>query len=410
MSRLFSILVFLSFFVPSFAQQMGIGEFLRSARTDLAVTGFDRQLDWFEEKRYRLPWVNELELRTQNNVMLWGRQQYRMRLDFANPLEVRNNNRYFESQQELKSIRKTLVFRQALKDRYLMALRWIAINERLSLLRELEELSRRRVEIQEQQAGSAGFNADTYLEARVDLVSRTADRQETEYELALAGEKMAMIARRPGQLPVSLKETIRPETIALLSDTLSSRAMVTGIQAQIKSTELAQRRIALDRSRISFGWLQAMYSPYRLGTDRHPTGFAVGVTIPVFNRNKNDVARSELNSLEENARLETMKFSVGLAQQERMATLRLQLKQYVNTTTLINDLKQEETEKSHLLARNLDPVSGIRTRVQAMRLVLLQQEIRARILEEWILLLDELDILGQDPLVNFLSEGLETLD
>ncbi|MFM7327381.1 MAG: hypothetical protein ACKO3B_01470, partial [Bacteroidota bacterium] len=144
MSRLFSVLLILLSVVIATAQQMGIGEFLRSARTDLAVTGFDRQLDWFEEKRYRLPWVNELELRTQNNVMLWGRQQYRMRLDFANPFEVRNNNRYFESQQELKSIRKTLVYRQALKDRYLMAVRWIALNERLTLLRELEELSRRR--------------------------------------------------------------------------------------------------------------------------------------------------------------------------------------------------------------------------------------------------------------------------
>ncbi len=389
---------------------MGLGEFLRSARTDITVTGFDRQLDWFGEKRYRLPWVNELELRTQNNVMLWGRQQYRVRLEVGNPFEIRNNNRYFESQQELKSIRKTLVFRQALRDRYLMAARWISLNERMILLRELEELSRRRVEIQEQKAGTTDFNPDTYMESRVDLVTRIADRQELEYDVTMAGERMASLARMPGRSPSPLKETIRPETIALLSDTLSVRSMVTGVQVQMKSTELAQRRIALDRSRISFGWLQGMYSPFRVGTEAHPTGFAMGVTIPVFNRNKNDVARSELSSLEENAKLEAARVSVGLAQQERMSSLRLQLKQYVNITALINDLRREESEQLQLLARNLDPVSGIRSRMQSMRLDLLQQEIRGRILEEWIKLLDELDLLGQDPMVNFLSEALETLD
>ena len=150
--------------------------------------------------------------------------------------------------------------------------------------------------------------------------------------------------------------------------------------------------------------------PYRQGSEKHATGFAVGVTIPLFNRNKNDVARSELSALEENARLESMKFNLDLSQQERISALRLQLAQYVNTTALVEQLKKEELEASHLLTRNLDPVSAIRTKVQSMRLLLLQQQIRGRIREEWVMLLDELDLLAQAPMVNFLSEGLETIE
>jgi len=410
MTRIVVSLLLLQSVLTASSQTLGIAEFLKSARTDLAVTGFDRQLDWFGEKRYRLPWVNELELRTQNNVMLWGRQQYRFRMEFANPLEVRNNNRYFETQQELKVIRKQFALKQAVRERYLMAAEWITIAERLTLLRELEGLSRKRIDIIEQQAGSSSFNPDSYLEARIDLVTRQADRQEAEYQFNVLQERMAALARVPGRVPAGPAEVIRPETIALLSDTLSRRAMVTGIMAQLKSTELAERRIKLDRSRISFGWLQGMYSPYRVGTETNPVGFAVGVTIPVFNRNKNDVARSELAALEETAKLEAMKFSLDLSQQERMSALRMQLRQYVSTTALVEQLKKEELEATHLLTRNLDPVAAIKTRVQSMRLLQLQQQIRGRIREEWVMLLDELDLLVQSPMVNFLSEGLETID
>lgn len=395
---------------PASTQDLTFPDFLRSARTAPAVTGFDAQLDWFSEKRYRLPWVNELELRTQNNVMINGRQQYRARLDIANPLTVRNNNLYFEAQQSLKRIRRDLVLKDELKNRYLLAVQWLAAKERLKILTESERLAQKRVQIQEEQAGSSRFNPDNYLEARVDLVTRTVDRHKAEVNVSLLESRMSALAYQPGNKPVFTVESIRPETISLLSDTLSLRMSVTGIRVQISTIELAERRARLDRSRIDFAWLQGIYAPYRQGTENHPTGFALGVTVPIFNQNKNDVARSELNALEEKAKLEELKSRVSLDQQGRLAALRGQLKMYVRTRELIDSLDAGNRQDIHRIARNFDPVADIRTQMQVQRLALVLQDVREKVMEEWILLLDGMDLLAGEPWINYLSENLERLD
>ena len=57
-------------------------------------------------------------------------------------------------------------------------------------------------------------------------------------------------------------------------------------------------------------------------------GSAVGVNVPIFNRNKNDVARSELATLEERARLDQIKTITNRKQEAGFAELRVQLKQF----------------------------------------------------------------------------------
>lgn len=395
---------------PGLAQEFTVQEFLRSARNDVSVTGFDAQLDWFGLRNYRLPWVNELELRTQNNVMLFGRQQYRMRLDFPNPLMVRNNNRYFDAQQALKQIKRQSALRDAIRDRYLMAVEWLIARDKIVILKATEDLIRRRVEIQRQQAGSSSFNPDTYLEARIDLIARMADTEEARADLMLLENRMALILNRTGGKPFVSWEPIRPETISILSDTLSARTMVTDMRIQLQSIELAERRTKLDRSRIDFAWVQGMYAPYRIGTERNPTGFAVGVTVPIFNRNKNDVARSELATIEEKSKLDQLKVTTARRQQAGLEELRVQLKQYARMQAMVDSLTRSDLEESHLQAKSFDPVSAIRTRVQMSRLQVLLVQARARVWQDWIMLLHDLDMLAEEPWVNFLSDDLKPLD
>lgn len=410
MRIVFPLIVFLLTARLAHAQRLPLTKFLSSARVDPSVTGFDDQLDWFDQKRYRLPLVNELELRTQNNVMINGRQQYRARLEFTSPWQIRENNSYFRQQRDLKEIRRRSALQEALRKRYLLAVRWLAARERLALLRDIEKLSVRRLEILEGLAGSDRFNPDSYVESRSDLVTRMVDRQEAEAFLALLETEMAVLARSPGGAPESPGKVILPETIAALSDTLSTRMDVTDWKAQIKAVELAEQKQKLDRTRLSFGWVQGLYAPYRAGTENHPTGFAVGVTIPVFQKNKDDVARSELNILEEKARLESGLLDRSVSQASRFAALRQQLRLYENASGWLDSLDITGLGPAHLVMRNSDPMSDIRHRIQKNRLELVRQEVKSRLLEQWIQLLDGLDLLAEEPWINFLSEDLKPLD
>ena len=73
--------------------QVTLAEFIKSANEDPEVKTFSEQARYLEQRTYRLPFLQRLELRTQNRELLANQQEYALRVTPANPWEVRNNNK-----------------------------------------------------------------------------------------------------------------------------------------------------------------------------------------------------------------------------------------------------------------------------------------------------------------------------
>src|SRR5688572_9191584 len=81
--------------VQQAAAQTAIDGFFLSAYEDTEVKSINEQIQYLNSRPYRLAPIDQLQFRTESNQLDPSRQDYALRLNPANPWQVRNNNRYF---------------------------------------------------------------------------------------------------------------------------------------------------------------------------------------------------------------------------------------------------------------------------------------------------------------------------
>ncbi|MFZ9503391.1 MAG: hypothetical protein ACO263_02370 [Cyclobacteriaceae bacterium] len=393
----------------AWTQTFTVSQVLRSALNSFEVNGFENQIVWLNQGRYGLPWINTLEFRTRNNELLYNRQQYALRLDIENPLKVIHNKRYFETQQQLSTLRRQRALKESLTNRYLLLVRLMEAEHVLSIRQKEDSLMRKLLEAHRSKVGLTEFKASDLVEAQLDVVSRQANLREAEFDFSVLESRIARLSGVVGSAIQGLNTQILPEQIVMVYDSVRQGVNLTVVMEKIKEVELANRKLAIDHVSYTMGWVQGMYVPYRREDGERPTGLALGITIPLFNKNKDDVARDRLDLIEEEAELQQLKSETADQWAERKESLRLLLKHYKNVIDQLNDLQVESFQTLDTI-HNYDPVPRIKLEMELLKFKLLLSKIRYSILTEWILLLDDSDVIGQIPLRNYLSGNLERLD
>lgn len=393
----------------AWTQTFTVSQVLRSALNSFEVNGFENQIDWLNQGRYGLPWINTLEFRTRNNELLYNRQQYALRLDIENPLKVIHNKKYFETQQQLSTLRRQRALKESLTNRYLLLVRLMEAEHVLSIRQKEDSLMRKLLEAHRSKVGLTEFKASDLVEAQLDVVSRQANLREAEFDFSVLESRIARLSGVVGSAIQGLNTQILPEQIVMVYDSVRQGVNLTVVMEKIKEVELANRKLAIDHVSYTMGWVQGMYVPYRREDGERPTGLALGITIPLFNKNKDDVARDRLDLIEEEAELQQLKSETADQWAERKESLRLLLKHYKNVIDQLNDLQVESFQTLDTI-HNYDPVPRIKLEMELLKFKLLLSKIRYSILTEWILLLDDSDVIGQIPLRNYLSGNLERLD
>ena len=133
----------LFFFSGLVCAQVTISDFIRSAEDDQEVKSVDAQINYLKSKPYRLSPLQKLEFRTQNRELLYSQQEYALRLNPANPWEMRSNNKYFEEYSSSLSIEKEVALKNALVDRYNLVILYLYYFELKSLAERNANLVKR---------------------------------------------------------------------------------------------------------------------------------------------------------------------------------------------------------------------------------------------------------------------------
>lgn len=356
-----------------------------------------------------MPWVNALEFRTRNNELLYNRQQYALRLDIENPLKVIQNKRYFETQQQLSNLKREHAIKNELTKRYLMLIQLMEIKSNFSIRIKGDSLAQRLFDAIRSKVGLPGFDGSDLIDAKLDIISRQADLREAEFDFSDLELRITRLSGLTGGEIKDLGVHLQPSQISLVFDSIRQGLNLVEVMEKAKAVELAARKMAVDKASYTMGWVQGMYVPYKREEGERPSGLALGLTIPIFNKNKDDQARDQLEVLEKEAELEQLKFDVGEQWVSRKESLRHLLEQYRSVSKQLETLKNADFKALSITA-DYDPVPGIKLNLELIKFDLLLNKIRYSVMREWIHLLDESDIIGQFPLRNYLSSNFERLD
>lgn len=408
----FLVIAFALLASPSSRAQLTIQEFIRSAGTDYDVSSYTAQIHYLDAKTYRLSPLQKLEFRTRNNQLDPERQDYGIRFTPANPWEIRSNNHYFQQYKSVLSFERDLAIKDALLQRYDLVIGLLYFKEIKNLKEEAQRLVNAQVSIMEKQRQSDFFNAEDYVELKLDQMDRSVEFEEANFDLLNQLRNVEDTYSAASELSIdwSYAHILSVERLGLIVDSLYSLQLTPmSVNYRQSRIDLANQEYKLEKANINVGFVQAQYEPYRVEQDRKPWNVSLGVTIPVTNPNKGDMTKRKLEAIEAEHERDETKAELKTLTTSSREQLKSLLIRYHEINQKIHALNVGTLSTTLNAIRDENPMATIRFNENLLKLKALEVKLRQSILTTYVEFLGHTDTIQQQPLINFLSPKLERI-
>ena len=393
--------------------QVTVGEFLNSVFEEPILKSFEAQAEYLNNKSvYRLAPIQKLEFRTESNQLDRTRQDYGLRINPANPFEVKRTTQYFKTYQELLYLDRDRTLKELLYARYLVIIGWVYYQEILELKEEDKKTTEKLLAILEGQRFSGLFDAEDYMELKMEQVDKIIEVEETLFEID--NQKRSVDALYNGarlksvSWPVST--LISLERLEVVVDSLFNLSARAGEAAyREKQIDLAKREWQLEKSNINRGFLQTEYQERRIAQNRRPWSISMGITIPVFNPNKGDMTKRKLEMLEAEGEFNAAKNDQLAGREINREKIKSLIKRYRDVQTMVQSLNVGAVAATLQQIKDTNPIAVVRMQNNLIKLKVMAARLRQEIYLGYLDFLSSAEVLQQQPVKNFLVNDLQII-
>lgn len=403
----FTLVVYVCYFQVQ--AQVTIEEFLYSAYQEPLLKSFDAQYDFLNDKKtYRLAPIQKLELRTESNQLDRTRQDYGLRINPANPFEIKRTNQYFRGYQELLKLDRERTLKELLFTRYEVVVGWVYYQEIRDLKEEDKKNTEKLLSILEGQRYSGFFDAEDYMELKMEQVDKTIELEETFFEID--NQKRRVEAHyneaRLKQINWPVTEMISLERLEKVVDSIFSAELRAGeVAYREKQIDLANREWQLEKANINMGFIQTQYQQWRIEQNRRPWSISLGITVPIFNPNKGDMTKRKLEMLEAEGEFNTAKNDQQAGLEISREKIKSLIKRYREMQVLTDNLNVGAVATTLQQIKDSNPMAVVRMQNNLIKLKTMTARLRQEIYLGYIEFLSYAEVLQQPPVRNFLSEN-----
>ena len=201
------------------------------------------------------------------------------------------------------------------------------------------------------------------------------------------------------------------DKIEHVADSLSKQ-MVNPLEVAYRKQQVnvARSQYNLEKSNINLGFLQTSYDRRRVNQDRTPINISLGITIPIVNPNKGDMARRKLSEIESEYELKIAQIDDQTSQDIAFRKLKESIARYRDLQLKIEKLKNSSLQNDLTLLKGGDPLIALQFEAGLNKLRVLQSKLKRKVLTYYVEFLTESDHLQRQPLINYLSDHLTPLD
>jgi hypothetical protein len=398
----------LLFFVfPLFAQaQVSMDDFLQAAWKEPALQSFANQDDYLNTNPYKLAPIRRLEFRTESNQLDRTRQDYALRLNPASPWEMKRTNQYFKTYQELLQLDRDRVLKESLQARYKVIIGWLYFEE-IKQLKEVDtQTTAKLIQILEAQRNSAFFDAKDYVELKLDQVEKAIELEETRFEIDNQRRRVEALYEnaRLKNISWSMTDVLSIDQVKIVVDSIANLTSTAGeVAYREKKIDLFTSEWKLEKSNINVGYLQTKYENFRIDQNRRPWSVSLGVTIPVFNPNKPNMAKRKLEVIEAEGDLAQAKSDQQAGREMLQAKIESLIKRYRDVTTLMESLKVDELAITLQQIKDSNPMTTVRLQSNLIKSKTMATRLKQEIYLSYIEFLSYSEVLQQRPVINYLS-------
>jgi hypothetical protein len=401
------------FMLPLFTQaQVSMEDFLYAAQEEPALKTFSNQDNFLNTKPYRLAPIQKLEFRTESNQLDPARQDYALRLNPANPWEVKRTNEYFKTYQELLQLDRDRLLKESLLARYEVIIGWLYYQE-ISLLKEEDKLNTEKLlSILEGQRYSSYFDAGDYVKLKLDQVEKVIELEEARFEIDNQRRRVEGLFDKAKLKTINwpASQVISLERLEAVVDSLSALQASGGeVAYREKQMDLANTEWLLEKSNVNVGFLQTQYQNFRIEQGRKPWNISLGVTIPVFNPNKGDMTKRKLEFIEAEGDRDQAKSDQQTGRELMRAKIKSLLKRHGEINTMMNDLSVGTLATTLQRINDSNPTAVVQLQSNLIKLKTMAARLKQEVLLSYLEFLSYSEVLQQRPLINYLSTDLSEL-
>jgi len=387
-----------------------MNEFLHSAFQEPLLKSFDAQYDFLSNKKvYRLAPIQKLEVRTESNQLDRTRQDYGLRINPANPFEIKRTNQYFKGYQELLALDRERTLKELLFARYEVIIGWIYFQEIRDLKEEDKKTTEKLLAILEGQRYSGFFDAEDYIELKMEQVDKVIELEETFFEIDNQKRRVEALytEARLKNVNWQVAEIISLERIDHVVDSLFQGEVRAGeVAYREKQIDLATREWQLEKANINMGFIQTQYQQWRQEQNRRPWSISVGVTVPIFNPNKGDMTKRKLEMLEAEGEFNTARNDQQAGLEISREKVKSLLKRYQEIQVMTDQINTGAVANTLQQIKDSNPIAVVRMQNNVIKLKTMAARLRQEIYLGYIEFLSYAEVLQQQPVRNFLSEQL----
>lgn len=392
--------------------QVTVSEFLRSAKDDREVRLFEEQLSYLQQKPYQLSPLQKLEVRTRSNQLDPARQDYALRLNPANPWEVRHNNNYFKEFQLVLATRKAIVLKEVLAARYKLVIDFMYYRELKALAEEDKKLAEAALAVLGMQQYSDSFKGDDFVKLNLEHLNKVVALEEVSFEMD--NQMDQIVEKHPAAFDQNIEwdyqGILSIDQIEMVVDSLfTAEGSNIALAYQEGKVNLANQEFKLEKSNINVGFLQTQYEPYRIEQNRKPWNISMGITIPIANPNKGDMTKRKLEAIEAQYDLDEKR---GELQSQRVMLhrrLKNLITRYRLTKLKMDELRNGTLAKTLTEMKGNNPLAAIQFNANTLKLQGIVLKLRQSILSTYIEFLSSTDRLQQHPITNYMSSDFEEI-
>lgn len=389
----------------AFAQQgTFVDDFLNGSYEALKVKLYEQELTFLDDDPIKSSWIREVEIRAKAKHYNETIDDYRFRVSPTNPWEIKANKSYQSQLKEVSEINYSLAISKELKKRYLILITSYYQYQKLQLIDE--ELQVKKLTIDTDI--SSGKNLDP-----VDLIeieSRIAELEIKRTTLELDHLDAIIPIQNESQSEVTWKDwkMITPAKILELvyANDTSELQNIHKSLADSK-LDLKKRMYQVNKSE-SFGNIGFMQANMDLdqGSDFNDhLGFQIGISIPIVNKKKADLARDRFDLIESQNNVDQTYEEVDF----ELTSITKKVSSLYQLIQLIDDKLSRSVILSERVEQNPTPGAVIKLEQYRVELKNQRNNVYQDLLIAYIEYLDLSGLLASNKNLNYLSPNLNSI-
>ncbi|MAE85800.1 MAG: hypothetical protein CMB80_23900 [Flammeovirgaceae bacterium] len=282
----------------AFSQQSSfVDEFLSGAFEVTRVKRFEQEKTFLADDPIKSSWIREVEVRARAQHYDETIDDYRFRVSPTNPWEIRANKSYQNQLKEVSEINYTLAIGKELKRRYLLLINSFYQYQRLQWLDK--ELELKSLSINNELTKSKNIDPIDLI----DIESNVTELEVKKANLILEHQETNTPIQKEstGELNWDKWEMIAPEKILQLvfsQDTGSLQNIHKALADSKLDLKRREYQVSKSESFGNIGFIQANMDLDQGSTFNDHMGFQLGVSIPIVNKKKADLARDRFDLIE----------------------------------------------------------------------------------------------------------------